>query len=183
MNEGTLPLVVIVGGAPATGKTTLAGPLADALGLPLLSKDLIKESLMNSFAVIDIAMSERIGGAAWELLFLITGCLLDARMGFVVEGNFEARASDRLRRVAQQSRAVQVICRCSDSLGQERYERRASAAGRHPGHMDAARILRGQRPVSDFGPFALGIPVLVVDTTDDYHPGLRDVVAFCRDES
>jgi predicted kinase len=39
---------VLVSGAPATGKTTLAGPLAAALGFPLLAKDHIKETLHDA---------------------------------------------------------------------------------------------------------------------------------------
>ena len=40
--------IVLVSGAPATGKTTLAGPLAAALGFPLLAKDHIKETLHDA---------------------------------------------------------------------------------------------------------------------------------------
>ncbi len=181
VTAGDLPLVVIVGGAPGTGKTTLAPALANVLELPLLSKDLIKESLMDSFGVTDIDMSQRIGLAGWRLLYQVAGWLLDAGVGFVIEGNFEvARAEGALGRIAHRSRAVQINCQCADSLSQERYERRATAADRHPGHMDAAR---GPRPASDFGPLDLGIPMLVVDTTDDYHPALTDILAFVRRDS
>jgi adenylate kinase family enzyme len=40
-------VVVLVSGAPDAGKTALAVPLAAALGLPLLSKDQIKETLLT----------------------------------------------------------------------------------------------------------------------------------------
>ena len=178
-----LPRVVILGGAPGTGKTTLAVPVAHALQVPLLAKDSIKESLLDSFGAADLAASQKIGGAGWDLLFCVAAWLLDARVGFVIEGNFEARATDRLREVARRCHAVQVICQCSDQLSQQRYERRASAPDRHPGHMDLARIQRGQRPVSDFGPFDLGIPTLVVDTTSDYRPPVARILAFARGES
>ena len=175
-----LPAVVVVGGAPATGKTTLALPLARALELPLLSKDLMKESLMDSFGVGDLSASQRIGGASWELLFLVAGWLSDARTGFILEGNFERTATERLRAIAVRSRMVQITCRCSDAVRQDRYEQRSHAPNRHPGHMDGPRIARGQRPSTDFGPFELGVPTLVVDTTDDPAPAFPDVLAFVR---
>ena len=37
--------IVVVSGAPGTGKSTLAAVIADRLQLPLLSVDLIKEAL------------------------------------------------------------------------------------------------------------------------------------------
>lgn len=39
--------VVLITGAPAAGKTTLARELADRLSLPVLSKDRIKETLLT----------------------------------------------------------------------------------------------------------------------------------------
>lgn len=132
-DERNHPRVVILGGAPATGKTTLATAVARSLQVPLLAKDLIKESLLDSFGATDLRASQKVGAAGWELLFLVAAWLLDARVGFVIEGNFEARATSRLRELARRSEAIQVICQCSDELSQERYERRASASDRHPG--------------------------------------------------
>jgi hypothetical protein len=40
---------VLVTGPPGSGKTTLAGPLAERLSLPLIAKDTIKEALMKTF--------------------------------------------------------------------------------------------------------------------------------------
>src|SRR4051812_24933063 len=42
------PAIVLVSGAPGAGKTTLARPLAAALGFALLSKDHIKETLRDA---------------------------------------------------------------------------------------------------------------------------------------
>ena len=40
--------IVLVSGAPGSGKTTLAHPLAEQLGLPLFAKDTIKEALHDN---------------------------------------------------------------------------------------------------------------------------------------
>ena len=43
-----MPTFVLVAGPPGSGKSSLAGPLARELGLPLLAKDEIKEALMGA---------------------------------------------------------------------------------------------------------------------------------------
>ena len=52
---------VLVAGWPGSGKTTLATALAGELGLPLLSKDEIKEALMDGLGPPEtVAQSRRL---------------------------------------------------------------------------------------------------------------------------
>jgi predicted kinase len=39
--------LILLNGIPGAGKTTLAGPLARALEVPVVSKDAVKESLAD----------------------------------------------------------------------------------------------------------------------------------------
>src|SRR4051812_9503213 len=55
-------------GLPGTGKSTVAAPLATALGWPLLSKDAIKETLWDTLGGGDRRWSARLGSAAQEIL-------------------------------------------------------------------------------------------------------------------
>jgi hypothetical protein len=65
--------LVYVSGAPGAGKTSLAGPLAAALGYALLTKDAIKETLHDALGAPepDLAWSQRLGGASMELLWTL----------------------------------------------------------------------------------------------------------------
>jgi SpoVK/Ycf46/Vps4 family AAA+-type ATPase len=42
-----VPSLVIISGPPATGKSVLAKALSQQLSLPVISKDLVKEAMMN----------------------------------------------------------------------------------------------------------------------------------------
>src|SRR5437879_5960568 len=73
----SLPPLVIVCGPPASGKSTIADNLARSLGLPVLSKDLVKERMMDH-----LGGSEEIGAAAFAVQFAIARELLRSGNGW-----------------------------------------------------------------------------------------------------
>jgi predicted kinase len=152
-------VLVLVTGPPASGKTTLAGPLAAALGLPLIGKDLIKEALFDVLGTGDRAWSRRLGKASFEVLYAVAGALPAA----VLDANLGPEAAPRLQAI--DAHLLEVYCRCPADEVERRFASRAPT--RHPGHVDhllapeiKATLTRGA------GPLDLG-PVLEVDTT---HP-------------
>ena len=56
--------IVIVTGPPASGKSTLALRLADDLALPSITKDGIKETLLDAAGEVGVEESKRLGRAA-----------------------------------------------------------------------------------------------------------------------
>ncbi len=154
--------MVVVSGAPGAGKSTLAAPLARALGFPLLAKDVIKESLFDALGHVDadpLASSRRLGGAAMELLWRLAG----ACPSVVIEANFRSHSAHERRRLAALSpRPVEVYCRLPAEQAAARYARRGARPDHHPVH-----VMRSL-PVSAFHefqePMGLG-PVLEVDTS------------------
>ena len=174
------PRVVVVGGAPGAGKTVLAERLSGSLGLPLLAKDRIKESLMEALGVPDLPTQRRIGNAAYRVLYQVANALLDSGIGCVIESNFVAGQSEaELRTIVRRGRSVQMVCVCDEALRRIRYERRARSGGRHPGHLDEAVLTEwAARPAHLHGPLDLEVPVLVVDTSDGYRPSFDELLAF-----
>ena len=63
-----LPALVLISGAPGTGKTTMGRHLATGLRIPYLGKDLIKESLFDSLGTKDREWSVKLGIASIEKL-------------------------------------------------------------------------------------------------------------------
>src|SRR5438552_4231834 len=81
--------IVIVTGAPCTGKTTLGKRLADDLQLPFLSKDRIKETLFDTLGWSDREWSRKLGAATMEVLYSFMETELAAGRSFLVECNFK----------------------------------------------------------------------------------------------
>jgi predicted kinase len=176
--DDTHALVVLIGGAPATGKTTLSLGLASKLRLPLVSKDRIKEAVMDSMDVPDVHASERAGALAFDLLWRFTDWLLESRSSLILEANFTSRAIPALERIRDRSQLVQLTCVCPEEISDRRYADRAQSPDRHPGHHDALRMQRGHPPSSSVGPFELGVATLVINTSDGYEPSLQQIVEF-----
>jgi predicted kinase len=110
MTEPDLPLLVLVTGPPGGGKTALAAPLARGLGLPLLSKDELKESLFDSLGTGDPEWSRRLGRAAVALLFVVAARELEAGRSLVLEANLVAGEAEEDVAALPPHRAVQVHC-------------------------------------------------------------------------
>jgi predicted kinase len=152
------PLYVVVSGPPASGKSTLAAPLAAELGLPVVAKDTIKEALMSVLPVPDVEASRQLSRAAVAVLLAVAA---DARGGAVLDCNFRRRATaGPLRRLP--GRVVEVFCRCDRDVAERRF--RARAGSRHPGHFDGARPFEELWDADVTRPVAGGWPVLEVDT-------------------
>jgi predicted kinase len=151
--------LVYVSGAPGAGKTSLAGPLAAALGYTLLTKDTIKETLHDALGApeADLAWSRRLGGASMELLWTLAARAPEV----VIEANFRPYSEyerGRLVGLGGQVVEVEVHCACPPEVASARYNARA----RHPVHV--VKTL----PVSAMAEFdrPVGIGALVtVDTT------------------
>jgi predicted kinase len=151
-------VLVLVTGPPGSGKTTLAGPMAGELGLPLIGKDLIKEALFDALGTGDRAWSRRLGAASFEVLYAVAGALPAA----VLDANFGAQAVPRLQGLG--ARLIEVFCRCPAAEAERRFADRAP--GRHPGHVDHTwgPELRAV-PGGGVEPLRLGGPLLEVDTS------------------
>ena len=171
--------LVIVGGAPATGKTTLARTLGTSLGLPVITKDDVKEALATPFPTGDRDWSRQLGAAAYGALFAVAELILSAGHGLVLESNFRAGISDApLLALARVAPTVVIVCRIPDPLRRQRFEERA-ARGRHRVHIDSAVLDEWREDDAEFV-IDIGTPRLIVDTADGYAPDLERVIAFAQ---
>jgi predicted kinase len=155
--------LVVVSGAPGTGKSTIARAVGDGLRFGVLSLDPIKEALADVLGLGDEDWSNRVGDAAAEVVFRLAAQFPDA----VAEGWWRGPRRDRA--VAEFAGAAEVFCHCDPALAASRVAARLGA-GRHPIHRDvinpagagsAAHIAELATTVV---PLRLGGPLVEVDT-------------------
>lgn len=153
---------IVVTGGPGAGKTDLARPLARALGLPLLSKDDIKEALFDELGTGDRLWSRRLGRASIAVLYRLASQAPTA----VIESVFQRDAARQ--DLADLARPViEIHCSCAPELAIARFEERAQTV-RHPGHLDhrQPRNKLEQLVLDGSEPLGLGGSLLRLDTTD-----------------
>ncbi|WP_221176937.1 AAA family ATPase [Nocardioides pocheonensis] len=146
-------LFVLVGGWPASGKTTLSRALARELGTSYLSKDEVKEALMDRLgAPATVAESRRLGAAAVAAVLRVAeGC-----RGAVVDSTWYPYAAPLARRLP--GPIVEVRCRIERAVAQARFAGRV----RDSRHLDDLRSEDELWGV-EVDPLGLG-PLIEVDT-------------------
>lgn len=167
----TEPILVIVSGAPASGKTTLGRRLAAEFQLPFVGKDDIKEILFEQLGWSDRAWSIKLGIATYHLMYQAIEVQLRAHRSLIVESNFKGEhATAKFLSLKSQydCSTFQVLCRADPQVMLERYQRRWESGERHPGHLDhiVYEELAVTQTEDDYRLLLIGGASVVVDTTD-----------------
>lgn len=172
------PVLVLVSGPPGSGKSTLAHRLAAELGLPLLSRDEIKQGMVHTTPDYVPEGADAVAWRTYAAFFDTLALLVRAEVSLVAEAAFGHDLWVRgLGPVLGHADLRVLRCTLDPHLARERSARRLAAApAARAAHPDRAHL----KAAPTFLPLTLDAPTLDVDPTDGYTPGLPAITTFAR---
>lgn len=163
------PVLVIVTGPPASGKTSIVEHLAKSLGLPLFTKDFIKELFADELGEPALALTHELGRASQLQLAAIATEMINSGQGLVVESFFHKGITEpQYATLLEKANAVLVHVTAEENTLVSRYAARMDDPTRHEIH-NADGTPDELRKVLSEGlgdPLDLDCPLIVLDTTE-----------------
>jgi predicted kinase len=168
-DEEARPFLLIITGDPATGKSTLAKHCSGQLGVPICSRDMIKELMFDSLGWSDREWSKRIGSASFELMFYFLNVFLDAGSSVILDCNLSSENARKTLREILSGRShdvAEVICNPKPEIAFKRFRDRARNGIRHPGHGDDSNLEEFRATIGNHpqDPMIPGSKLIIVDT-------------------
>jgi predicted kinase len=145
-----VPFLIIVSGLPGSGKSTLSQRLAAHFSLPLIQKDMIKETLCDVLGCTTLSQSQLYGRASMVLLYQFAEVILKRKQPCIIESTFHpALSTQDLLKLQQQCPfyPLQLHCQAERSVLAERVKHRWDSGERHRGHMEHLREFDSHLPL------------------------------------
>ena len=128
---------ILVCGLPATGKSTMAAYLSKQLGIPMFSKDAIKERLFDTLGFSSREEKVRLGVAAMEILYDCARTCLSCGQSVILENNFEDTSREGLAALLAACPCEVITVHMTGDLRAiyARFAQRDQSPERHRGHV------------------------------------------------
>lgn len=190
---------ILVTGIPASGKSTMARFLAEAFGLPVISKDRIKECMYDTIGFRSREEKVKLGTASMQIMYDLAEELMKSGRPFILENNFENVSKEGLLTILEKYKykAITVTLTGDYKIIYQRFLERNRDPGRHPGHVvndcypgskeinspvqiSYERFVEGitQRGMDSF---TANGPQIILDTTDFGRLDREDLVRRIQD--
>lgn len=128
---------ILVTGIPASGKSTMAEFLSNALGLPMISKDKIKEDMYDTIGFRSREEKVKLGIASMKIMYGIAEQLMKNGHPFLLENNFEKLSEKGLFSILEKYsfQAITITLTGDYRKIYERFLKRNNSPDRHRGHV------------------------------------------------
>ena len=182
--------IIIIEGYLASGKSTFAAKLSQALQIPCLIKDTFKTALCSTVSVRDREMSSRFSAVTFDGMLYVAERLLEVGIPLIIEGNFvPAGVKDRdeaeaIRRLLEKHHSESLTFKF---MGDTRVlYKRFMEREELPERGQANRIGRAvsydefDKWCHNLDPFTLGGKVVLTDTTDFDRVDYKKMIEIAR---
>jgi len=181
------PLLIVVTGSPASGKTTLAHILADKIYCPILSRDEFKEGYINTLSLAHNQLNGSVDLHVYNAFFETTDLLISKGISIIIEAAFQDKLwRPKLLDLLSKAEIKIVICKTNLDLIKARFTNRFSNnPNREKYHGDQSISLSEEKFISlteNYQPVNIDAPTLQVDTTDNYRPTIEEIINFLRQD-
>jgi len=183
------PTIVLITGAPGSGKSTLGRRMAIRLRLPFIARDDVRGGLLFTAG----AWSERLerippGDEAVEAFLVAVERLLASGVSCIVEYVIRHHRPGDFDRITALGDCVVIVTSCNDPMERVRERNLSDRLVSSPPVLEAAgfssieqhteALVARMRSVAGDMRVRFPVPVLTVDTEDGYRPSLDDITAF-----
>ena len=176
------PLLMVVTGRPASGKTTLSRILSEQMKCPLIARDEMKEGYINTFRSSHKDIAATAAGEIYDAFFKTIELLLSNNISIVAEAAFQHKLwYPKLAPLMDKADIRIVICDIAPETAMKRFaERMAADPGREKFHGDSEEFLKDidNSLINTYEAPHLPVPVLQVDTSDGYRPAVAEIIGF-----
>jgi adenylate kinase family enzyme len=179
------PLLAVVTGKPACGKTTLAHILAKEIRCPLLSRDEFKEGYINTVKLDHDHLPANIALSIYETFFEVIDLMISKKISIIIEAAFQHKLWEpKLSTCLNKADVRIVICETSKEIARARFFKRTSDdKGREKFHGDKLSEISqsiGEQLIESYEAPQIPVPTMYVNTTDEYVPGIDTICDFLR---
>jgi predicted kinase len=178
------PLLIVVTGCLASGKTTLAHILSAKINCPLISRDELKEGLINTLNVEQIKLEKSVDLHVYETFFETIDLLISNQISLVIEAAFQDKLwRPKLLNLLGKATIKIVICKTNLNLIKNRFAKRISDnSEREKYHGDQSLSLSKFAELTEnYKPINIEAPTIEVDTSDNYCPNIEEIINFIKD--
>ena len=133
------PILILVAGIPASGKTTLSKKISSNFKLPLFSADEIKELISDNICGREnVELFSKVANASFNVFWRLIENNISAGISCIAEALFIIDFSEsRIKKLQEKYDCyiIQIYLNCSEEIATKRYDKRHLGEERHSSHI------------------------------------------------
>lgn len=160
-----LPVLILINGLAATGKTSLSKSISKKLEMPYFSKDDFRTTLVEELGTSNISDVKKFGKVSADIFRLIVERMVSSNSSVIIDQLFFSEIiSPFLKKLKKKYnfKIVQIYCTCDPEVGLKRFIERSKLSERHGGFFEdksasvnevRERYKKGLEPIDIEGDF------------------------------